>query len=79
MKATDFEEHFDNGGSVMPHADMTQAERPNRIRRVNVDFPAWMVEALDKESRRLGVTRQSLVKVWIADCLSHASQNERQA
>lgn len=75
MKATNFEEDFDNGGSVMPHADLSKAERPNRIKRVNVDFPTWMVEALDKEAKRLGVTRQSLVKVWIADCLSRDSQS----
>lgn len=79
MKATNFDEHFDNGGSVMPYADMTKAERPNRIKRVNVDFPAWMVEALDKESKRLGVTRQSLVKVWIADCLSREAQGGHRA
>lgn len=77
MKATSFDEHFDNGGSVMPHADLSKAERPNRIRRVNVDFPAWMVEALDQEARRLGVTRQSLVKVWIANCLAQESHAVR--
>lgn len=75
MKAKIFDEHFDNGGSVLPHADLTKAERPNRIKRVNVDFPSWMVEALDKEAKRLGVTRQSLVKVWIANCLSREARD----
>lgn len=70
MNNTEFEEYFDNGGSVMPYADMTQAQRPNKTKRVNVDFPLWMVAALDAEARHLGVTRQSLVKVWIAQCLS---------
>ncbi len=71
MKATEFDKHFDNGGSVLPFADMSRAERPNlKSRRVNVDFPAWMVDALDKEAAHLGVTRQSLVKVWIANCLT---------
>lgn len=71
MKATEFDKHFDNGGSVLPFADMSRAERPNlKSRRVNVDFPAWMVDALDKEAAHLGVTRQSLVKVWIANCLA---------
>ena len=55
---------FDDGGSGMPFADMPQAERPNlKTKRVNVDFPAWMVEALDKEAAHLGVSRQALVKV----------------
>ncbi|WP_165178015.1 antitoxin [Desulfovibrio sp. ZJ369] len=71
MKATEFDKHFDNGESVLPFADMSRAERPNlKSRRVNVDFPAWMVDALDKEAAHLGVTRQSLVKVWIANCLA---------
>lgn len=71
MKATEFDEYFDNGGSVLPFADMSGAERPNlKTKRINVDFPAWMVAALDKEAAHLGVTRQSLVKVWIANCLT---------
>ena len=72
MKANDFDEYFDDGGSVMPFADMSKAERPNvKTKRVNVDFPAWMVEALDKEAEHLGVSRQALVKVRIANCLTH--------
>ena len=70
MKANDFEKKFDNGESVVPYADMSKASRPNKVKRVNVDFPLWMLEDLDKEATRLGVTRQSLVKVWIADCLT---------
>ena len=74
MKANDFDEYFDDGGSVMPYADMSKAERPNvKTKRVNVDFPAWMVEALDKEAAHLGVSRQALVKVWIANCLTHTA------
>ena len=60
MKAND----FDDGGSVMPLADMPQADRPNlKTKRVNVDFPEWMVESSDKEAAHLGVSRQALVKV----------------
>lgn len=71
MKTKEFEDYFDEGGSVMPFADMNKAERPNiKSKRVNVDFPVWMVEALDKEAEHLGVTRQALVKVWIANCLA---------
>ncbi len=50
--------------------DVTQARRPNQDqRRVNVDFPVWMIESLDREARRLGVTRQSIIKIWIAERL----------
>ena len=70
MKAKDFDELFDKGESVMPYADMSKATRPNATKRVNVDFPLWMLDALDKKAKHLGVTRQSLVKIWLADCLT---------
>ncbi|NPD20767.1 type II toxin-antitoxin system BrnA family antitoxin [Alterinioella nitratireducens] len=70
MKATDFDEAFDAGEDVGGSLDWSKARRPNdQPRRVNVDFPAWVVEALDKQARHLGVTRQSLIKLWIAERL----------
>lgn len=70
MKTQDFDEAFDDGQDVSEHLDLESARRPAReTRRVNVDFPGWMVEALDDEAQRLGITRQSLIKVWIADRL----------
>jgi predicted DNA binding CopG/RHH family protein len=70
MKAQDFDAAFDEGQDITDHLDMDSARRPAReTRRVNVDFPAWMVEALDEEAQRLGITRQSLIKVWLADRL----------
>jgi Ribbon-helix-helix protein, copG family len=58
----------------MDDLDLSTASRPNKQqRRVNVDFPAWMVESLDREARRLGVTRQSIIKIWIAERLEKAS------
>ena len=70
MKAKEFDKRFDEGEDVTKFLDQARAERPGREqRRVNVDFPAWMIERLDKEARRLGVTRQSIIKVWIADRL----------
>ena len=70
MKAQDFDTAFDAGQDISEHLDIDSARRPAReTRRVNVDFPAWMVEALDDEAQRLGITRQSLIKVWIADRL----------
>jgi hypothetical protein len=70
MKADEFDKRFDAGEDVSGELDVAAARRPGREqRRVNVDFPAWMVESLDREARRLGVTRQSIIKVWIAERL----------
>ncbi|MCW1920416.1 BrnA antitoxin family protein [Rhodobacter sp. KR11] len=70
MKAEEFDEKFDKGEDISAHVDWSTARRPNlEARRVNVDFPAWMVSGLDKEAGRLGVTRQSLIKMWIAEKL----------
>ena len=68
MKAREFDRKFDAGEDVSGEVDWDKARRPNlEVKRVNVDFPAWVVEALDREARRLGVTRQALVKLWIAE------------
>jgi hypothetical protein len=70
MKARDFDRTFDRGESVLSHLDLSKAKRSDQEqRRVNVDFPAWMIQSLDKEARRLGVTRQSIIKVWLAERL----------
>ena len=70
MKAKVFDEKFDKGESVLRNLDLSKAVRPgSQQRRVNVDFPVWMIESLDKEARRLGVTRQSIIKVWISERL----------
>ena len=74
MKAREFDKRFDNGEDVSKYLDMTKARRPEQEqKRVNVDFPLWMIHLLDKEARRLGVPRQSIIKVWIADRLEGAS------
>ena len=70
MKARDFDRAFDEGQDVSDAVDWTKAKRPNiTARRVNVDFPAWMVEGLDARASHLGITRQSLIKMWIAERL----------
>ena len=70
ITAEELDEKFDNGEDVSAYFDLTKARRPNQeARRVNVDFPAWMVERLDREAGRLGVTRQSVIKMWIAERL----------
>ncbi len=71
MKARDFDRKFDAGEDVSDQVDWSKAHRPNvTTRRVNVDFPAWVVEGLDRRARHLGVTRQALIKLWIAERLS---------
>ena len=70
MKARAFDDRFDRGEDVTADLDLDNLRRPNlEQRRVNVDFPVWMIEALDREARRIGVTRQSVIKVWIAERL----------
>lgn len=71
MKAKQFDEKFDAGEvDVTDNLDLAALKRPNQNqRRVNVDFPVWMIESLDKEASRLGVTRQSIIKVWLAERL----------
>jgi hypothetical protein len=70
ITAEELDEKFDNGEDVSEYFDWSKARRPNlEARRVNVDFPAWMVERLDREAGRLGVTRQSVIKMWIAERL----------
>jgi hypothetical protein len=70
MKAREFDRKFDEGADITGDLDLSKARRPGQEqRRVNVDFPTWMIESLDREAKRLGVTRQSIIKVWIADRL----------
>jgi len=72
MRADEFDERFDRGEDITSALDLANAKRPGfEQRRVNVDFPVWMIESLDREARRLGVTRQSVIKVWIAERLEH--------
>lgn len=74
MKASDLDKRFDEGEDITAELEFEKARRPNREqRRVNVDFPVWMIDSLDREARRLGVTRQSIIKVWIAERLEKAS------
>ena len=70
MKASNFDRKFDRGEDVTSDLDISKARRLNQEpKRINVDFPTWMIESLDREAKRLGVTRQSIIKVWIAEML----------
>ena len=70
MKAKELDKKFDAGEDLSKVLDLSRARRPNlEAKRVNVDFPSWMIHSLDKEADRLGVTRQSIIKVWISERL----------
>ena len=74
MKAKELDKKFDKGENISEHLDLLKAARPGRAqKRVNVDLPTWMVTSLDEEARRLGVTRQSIIKVWLAERLKKTS------
>jgi hypothetical protein len=73
MKADEFDKKFDEGEDITKHLDVSKAKRPGQEqKRVNVDFPAWMIRLLDKEAKRLGVPRQAIIKVWIGERLEKA-------
>ena len=74
MKAKKLDKKFDKGENISEHLDLSKAMWPGRAqKRVNVDLPNWMVTSLDEEARRLGITRQSIIKVWLAERLKKAS------
>ena len=71
MKVKEFEARFDAGEDLTEALDLSQAKRVQQVqKRVNVDFPTWMIDSLDREASRIGVTRQSVIKVWLAERLT---------
>lgn len=73
MKTKEFDRAFDAGEELVGQLDLAKARRPElEQKRGKVDFPLWMVQQLDKEAKRLGVPRQSIIKVWVAERLKHA-------
>jgi hypothetical protein len=78
MKAEEFDKMFDDGEDITHLLDLSSTERPNQEqKRVNVDFPKWMVNQLDMEARRIGVTRQSIIKMWLAERLEHTHRKTK--
>jgi biotin operon repressor len=70
MKAKQFDKKFDSGEDITKYLDVSKAHHPEQEqRRVNVDFPIWMIQSLDKVAKRLGVPRRSVIKVWVAERL----------
>ncbi len=70
MKASNFDKKFDSGEDITELLDLTHAKRPGLLmKRINVDVPSWMMDALDKEAHKIGTSRQALIKFWISDRL----------
>ena len=77
MKAKTFDRKFDEVKDVTKDLDISKARRPLQTqRRVNVDFPIWMIDRLDKEAKRLGVTRQSIIKIWLSERLEQSASKK---
>jgi hypothetical protein len=76
MKAKKFEQQFDEDVDITASLDLSKAKRVRQEqKRVNVDFPTWMIDSLDREASKLGVTRQSVIKVWLAERLEATASN----
>jgi len=76
MKAETFDKQFDEGADITASLDLSKARRVLlEQKRVNVDFPTWMIDSLDREAGKLGVTRQSIIKVWLAERLENTASN----
>jgi hypothetical protein len=76
MKAKTFDKQFDEGGDITASLELSKMKRVlQEQKRVNVDFPTWMIESLDREAGKLGVTRQSIIKVWLAERLEESVSN----
>lgn len=80
MKAKDFDKKFDEGKEdIIDDLDLSRGRRVNQItKRINVDFPSWVVESLDREAARIGITRQSIIKVWLVERLKAEAANKMQ-
>ena len=77
MKAKHFDKQYDEGTDITASLDLSRARRVlQEQKRVNVDFPTWMIESLDREAGKLGVTRQSIIKVWLAERLEKSASNK---
>ncbi|EGR0768241.1 type II toxin-antitoxin system BrnA family antitoxin [Vibrio parahaemolyticus] len=76
MKAHEFDAKFESDDDILGDLDLSKVKRPmQKQKRVNVDFPAWMLESLDREANRVGVTRQSIIKIWLAERLENVAHH----
>lgn len=77
MKAKKFDTDFDDNKDLTAVLDISQARRPlQKQKRININFPDWMIESLDREAKRLGVTRQAIIKIWLAERLERSVSGE---
>jgi len=78
MKAKNFDKKFnDNKQDIIDNLDLSTATRPNqKQKRINVDFPSWVIDSLDREASRIGVTRQSIIKLWLVERLEERAANK---
>jgi hypothetical protein len=68
ITAEELDRRFDAGEDISEFLDWDKARRPGlEPRRVNVDLPAWMIQQLDRQADLIGVTRQSIIKVWLSE------------
>jgi len=78
ITAKEFDKKFDNGEDISEYLDFSKATRPNILntdtKKINVDFPEWIIDSLDREAKKIGVTRQSIIKVWIAERLKEENK-----
>ena len=81
VSAEEFQKRFDQGEDISRFMDLKNAQRPERdVQRVNVDFPRPFFREIDQESKRIGVTRQSWIKIVIADYLArHKPDGKKKA
>jgi hypothetical protein len=78
MTAQEFEKRFDEGEDITPFIDQSTVRRPGmEARRVNVDFPEWIIEKLDLQSKLIGVSRQSLIKLWVSERIQQEHQYQK--
>ena len=76
MKAKKFEQQFEEDIDITASLELYNAKRVlQEQKRVNVDFPTWMIDSLDREASKLGVTRQSVIKIWLAERLEATASN----
>lgn len=78
MKAKDLDKKFDdNKKDIIDDLDLSTSKRPNQSqKRINVDFPSWVIDSLDREAIRVGVTRQSIIKLWLVERLEEKAANK---
>ena len=78
ITAQEFEQRFDEGEDITPYIDNSTIHRPGlEARRVNVDFPEWIIQKLDLQSKLIGVSRQSLIKLWVSERIQQEHQNQK--